>query len=337
MKKLFMKFATFIILAFVVSCNNNSSQSSDGVKENLADTTGRKQEIEQLTSNSADFVELSDDYAEIKAKQIVASSSLKSQGANNYESKNLGDGDFSTTWVEGVASYGIGEYVQFYFAPTTSKITTLVIANGYHKSGAALKNNSKVKTLKMYVNDVLHTILNLEDETLEGNGQQFDLKKPIDGKGQSLSIKLEIVDVYKGSKFDDVAISEVIFYSSLVSSSAREQGSKSTEELLEGSWQSIEDENSSMTFEGNTWYQYYQYEGKPKADETVSEFRLSDRCINYSDKGKKHSIVGDHEKASYLNDLGEDLCYYIVRVTDVELELSLVGGTGNSNRYKRID
>ncbi|MBQ1697267.1 MAG: hypothetical protein II075_05250, partial [Bacteroidales bacterium] len=69
--------------------------------------------------------------------KITASSRLASQGANNYNEKNLHDFHANTPWVEGVQGYGIGEWVEYTFKAHNPRITTIIILNGYNKSESA--------------------------------------------------------------------------------------------------------------------------------------------------------------------------------------------------------
>ena len=150
-------------------------------------------------------------------KKITSSSFLKSQGDNTYEPKNAHDLNYKTAWVEGVAGYGIGEYLEYHFAPESPRITEIIVVNGYVKSRASWENNSRVKQLKLYINDKPHAILNLMDVYAEqsfilepiGNSNRKDLA--LLKKLPDWTLKFEIIDVYKGNKYDDVAITEIYF------------------------------------------------------------------------------------------------------------------------------
>ncbi|MCR5455275.1 MAG: hypothetical protein K6F33_09845, partial [Bacteroidales bacterium] len=137
---------------------------------------------------------------------ITASSRLASQGSNNYSEKNMHDFKCNTPWVEGVKGYGIGEWVEYTFEANSSRITEIKVVNGYNKSEAAWKNNSRVKTLKVYKNGKPFAILNLRDDR---SIQVFEVEPLTDTKVWTM--RFEIVDVYKGDKWDDTAISEIYF------------------------------------------------------------------------------------------------------------------------------
>lgn len=148
------------------------------------------------------------------------SSFLAAQGSNDYSEKSSGDDDMRTAWIEGVAGYGIGEYIEFIFEYNAPRATSVTISNGYNKNATAWKNNSRVKTLNIYEDDKLLMIVNLTDTR---DLQHFDLPHPIPNRkgGDGLSerednkppvrLKMVITEVFKGDKYDDTAISEILF------------------------------------------------------------------------------------------------------------------------------
>jgi hypothetical protein len=117
-----------------------------------------------------------------------------------------------------VPGYGIGEYLVYYFKPMSPRVTTVIIANGYVKSKKTYRENSRVKKLKMYMDDKPFAILNLEDSLYE---QLFefepfwefkeDVKLEELEKLGKLEMKFEILEVYNGDKYDETAISEIYF------------------------------------------------------------------------------------------------------------------------------
>ncbi|MFN0293033.1 NADase-type glycan-binding domain-containing protein [Pedobacter helvus] len=147
-----------------------------------------------------------------------ASSSLSKQGNVTYIAKNANDLNYKTAWIEGVSGYGIGEYLIYDFPPENPRITKIIVVNGYVKSEKAWNENSRVKQLKVYLDERPLLLLNLQDTRKE---QIFTLKQLI-GNGNRTNykalqlkprwkLKFEITDVYKGQKFDDTAITEIYF------------------------------------------------------------------------------------------------------------------------------
>ncbi len=147
----------------------------------------------------------------------TASSELTSQGTNTYSSKNAHDLSYETAWVEGVSGYGIGEFIEYHVKAENPRITEIIIVNGYVKSDNAWKNNSRVKELKVYIDDKPYAILQLEDTKAEqhfkvdpigyGDRENSELLK----KKPEFTIKFEIAGIYPGLKWDDTAITEIYF------------------------------------------------------------------------------------------------------------------------------
>ncbi|WP_282074163.1 NADase-type glycan-binding domain-containing protein [Maribacter aquivivus] len=166
------------------------------------------------------------------------SSALQPQNGNLYDYSSISDLSYATAWVEGVEGDGIGEYVEFSFPAQHPRITTIKIANGYIKDKTTWKNNSRVRQLKVCVNNTEFAILNLKDVYAE---QVFEIPtigfeityrgynddgtswyKYKDENGNTFksynkkiesgdTIRFEIISVYKGDKYDDTAITEIYF------------------------------------------------------------------------------------------------------------------------------
>lgn len=147
----------------------------------------------------------------------TSSSELQPANGISYAAHNAHDLSYKTAWVEGASGYGIGEYLIYSFPPTNPRITKIIIVNGYAKSKKAWSENSRVKVLKMYVNEKPFAVLNLEDTRREqafafepiGNSDRADWNRL--KSGASWTMKFEIVDIYKGEKYDDTAITEIYF------------------------------------------------------------------------------------------------------------------------------
>lgn len=143
-----------------------------------------------------------------------ASSTLKPQGKASYDIKNINDKNLETVWSEGDASYGIGESFEVIISGETEFGTKtrdgfknrFAVMNGYFKSEAAFKNNSRVKSLKVYLNNFqIGTIQLLDIRAF----QIFDLTPAAKLKvGDRL--KFEIETVYPGLLYKDVIITEFL-------------------------------------------------------------------------------------------------------------------------------
>lgn len=179
-----------------------------------------------------------EDFLEIKC--FNPSSTLRSQGSNNYSIKNMSDLDPKTAWVEGSFGYGIGESFMIRLDSSHSEIAIL---NGFQHSSKIWKQNSRVKKFKVSfqgsvegiptIFDIPICFLILEDKMgYQGISfhnavrqwiQKIDLDKiDLSTVGNTYSISydewhnflncvlvFEILEVYKGDKWSDVAISGI--------------------------------------------------------------------------------------------------------------------------------
>lgn len=144
-----------------------------------------------------------------KVATITASSNLPIQENITYLPMNVHDFDIRTAWVVNKNNYGIGEYIEYHFDADTPRPTKVQILNGYMKNEKLWKENSRVKQLKLYLNDKLIAKLNLQDNT---GVQKYFIGTPFESKiHPAYKLKFEIADVYKGEKYSDTAISELTF------------------------------------------------------------------------------------------------------------------------------
>jgi uncharacterized protein (TIGR02145 family) len=180
------------------------------------------------------------------SEKFTATSTLAPQGKVNYSAENLQNdkaaedrkvgGIRGTTWCEGVKGYGTGERVTMSIETRAAyndvvSFDALLIVNGYAKDAAAWKNNTRVKTLRLYVGGRAWCDLQLSDvmkpqiftlpddlhivpaksgkvvskaaasteETNEGN--RFPAYKT--------DLTFEIIKVYPGDKYDDTCITGI--------------------------------------------------------------------------------------------------------------------------------
>lgn len=144
---------------------------------------------------------------------LKASSSLNSNSKADYSIKRINDESTSTAWVEGAKGYGIGEYFE------VQQKTVNRICNGYQNSSENWKNNSRVKLFKVYMNNIPLCYLQLND--VMGYQQFYLPNSEFDSLETQNIFRFEIIEVYKGDKYDDVAISEIDFGACCFSTSTR--------------------------------------------------------------------------------------------------------------------
>ncbi len=167
---------------------------------------------------------------------IRASSTLAQQGSVNYSARNMQDDDPMTAWVEGAAEYGIGEYIEVKNAVYHS---TLNFCNGYQKSPKSFIENSRVKSFRVSINGVDRGIIRLQDEMgVQGVEAEKIWPKSYQSGNKGVTIRFTIEDVYPGTKFKDVAISELFITACCVSGTSKisllNGGEKAIRDILPG-------------------------------------------------------------------------------------------------------
>ncbi len=100
-------------------------------------------------------------------------------------------------------------------------------------------------------------------------------------------------------------------------------------ELLQGKWQSIEDEASFMVIEGDRMKNYYGGMDDELDNEMIM---ISDTCLNESDS--ENDLP--EEKSKYLSNPNLDMCWYIEFVDTSSLTLIYMA-TGNTLTYRRVE
>jgi VWFA-related protein len=136
---------------------------------------------------------------------ITVSSQLieKNRPSDAYQAAHLTDGKDATCWAEGADGPGVGEWVQFGFdAPKTLKAFQIIA--GYTKTDAIYRANNRVKQVKVVFSDGASQVVDLADKS----GPQRVL---IDRDKPTRSVRFVIMDVYRGSRYNDTCVSEIVF------------------------------------------------------------------------------------------------------------------------------
>ncbi|MCU0439913.1 MAG: hypothetical protein MUC49_18670 [Raineya sp.] len=111
-----------------------------------------------------------------------------------------------------------------------------------------------------------------------------------------------------------------------------EKTTKSTLDLLQGKWQSIDDSRSFVVFENNLRKDIY--DGEKSIEDEV--FVLSDECQNPLDKKVNKEKKLPKEKDKYISCAKSDMCWYILELDDKTLSLSYMS-RGNTLTYKKVE
>ncbi len=119
------------------------------------------------------------------------------------------DNDYGNTWQSNMGQKLEDIYIIYAFNSTSAKVSDIVFVNGNVKSNSLRQESSRVKKIKMYVNDKAFAVLNLQDIK---NEQIFRFKpfgKSLN-KSKQWFIKFEIIETYPG-KNETVSIAEIYF------------------------------------------------------------------------------------------------------------------------------
>ena len=165
--------------------------------------------------NDENFGEGDDGIYNIVEPTVISSSNFKEKGIV-FKAQNIHDFNLKTAWIEGKKGYGIGEYIEFTFDLSTIQkkgenafsINSFFIINGYRKSLKIWRENSRVKKLKMYIDNVPFAFVLLKDTY---KFQFVHFKDFWIKYGAKKKIKFEIVEIFPGEKYKETALSEIEF------------------------------------------------------------------------------------------------------------------------------
>jgi hypothetical protein len=141
--------------------------------------------------------------------KVTSDGHLHQQGNVNYKTENIHDFDLFTAWIPDTVGSAIGKRINFYFKPLSPRVNEIIIYNGYIKNYELFKNNSRVKKFKLYINSVYYATLELSDTTASQTFQIAPVRST--DKKKDLVLTFEILEIYKGDKYLDVAVSEINF------------------------------------------------------------------------------------------------------------------------------
>ena len=144
--------------------------------------------------------------------KITASSILSSQRKYNFEVDNIHDFNVFTAWAPSDKKNPIGEKINFHFKSKWSapgaKFNKIFVWNGYIRNTELWKQYSRVAKFKLHANNRPIAILQLQDVD---NTQVFSIKPIGPEVKKDLVLTFEIMEIYQGSFFSDVIVSEINF------------------------------------------------------------------------------------------------------------------------------
>lgn len=180
-----------------VNDKENDSQSNNSVSDNPDDIEDNSNP-EDDNSNKGDILSISKYY---EPRSIDASSYLDATDSSHYFPENVDDQNKETAWVEAAEGNGSGEWIRLNFDGEVT-IDGIEFHNGYKKSKETYLKNNRPFNVLLEFSDGSHMNVQFSD-TFE-----YTSILPVDSVTTSF-VKLTIVDVYKGSTYDDTCISEI--------------------------------------------------------------------------------------------------------------------------------
>lgn len=144
------------------------------------------------------------------------SSSHLTEGTVVYSVENLSFDHLITPWVEGVPGNGIGEYIEIYENSYLPGDKYLMIMNGYFSTDKPYlyKQNNRIKTIKITgLHSKKEKILEVLDtphpQTVDISFLEM-IDKAVDWDTEPIQVledfRITIMDIYKGTKYDDTCI-----------------------------------------------------------------------------------------------------------------------------------
>lgn len=193
--------------------NNKNNDIKIAEPTDIDKTDTDSMEINKNTSNNASTITLkpiekpdmsSKDYLIYKEYNNTSSSYLVYKG-KSYTVDYINDFKNDTAWNEGIDGDGMGEWVEIKIKTAENspqKINGVLIQNGYNKTKDLYYQNNRPKTLKIDVAG--HGSFNVEFWDTYNEGFYINLPETYETTG----ITITILDVFKGSKYNDTCISE---------------------------------------------------------------------------------------------------------------------------------
>ncbi|MDX1657563.1 MAG: zinc ribbon domain-containing protein [Nitriliruptorales bacterium] len=135
----------------------------------------------------------------------VAASTARTGAQDGFAVDRLLDGDTTTAWNSrgDVNPDGVGEIIEFDFAEPVW-LSQIVFANGDQEDDESFVANARAKRIQVELYGGSTFIANLLDEPGE---QAIRLPTP----RFTITVRFEVLEVYPGDTYDDLALSEVSF------------------------------------------------------------------------------------------------------------------------------
>jgi hypothetical protein len=134
-----------------------------------------------------------------------ASSHLPTDRGGQYQSWMATDGALETSWVEGVAGPGIGEWIELRF-PATIEVHSIRMDVGYDRDADIFAKNNRIKKVTLIFSNGEEVELGFADAR---GMQTIPLVRAPGPNIETTYVKAVIEEVFPGSKYDDTCLAEI--------------------------------------------------------------------------------------------------------------------------------
>ena len=220
-KNILTKGIIAIVLLALLVCGaffflNKGNKTNEDAANSETAKTGIAKETNEFDRSNAKL---------LKIVKVEYNNSLAPQAGNNYEAKNLCDGDSTTAWAVNLDNDRIYDCDMLYgptFTVNCKKLSHIIIRNGYCKSKDSFKNNTRAAKI------VFYSLVNNDEDSREEvlfdgslrdkpTPQRLEIPLDIDGNSDIKQIGMNFNTqlnggYYAGEKWNDLCISEVEFW-----------------------------------------------------------------------------------------------------------------------------
>ncbi len=143
-------------------------------------------------------------------KVFICETNATSSLGDKYKALYAFDGDLNTCWAEGADGYGISEILVISSGPWYQfDVKEIRIFPGYGKSEELFFKNSRIKKMEIVVSTYNSKIGSKKIRSIITFDDKPEFKTIPINKKNVYKINFKILEVYKGSKWDDTCISEI--------------------------------------------------------------------------------------------------------------------------------
>ncbi|MDE5771961.1 MAG: protein kinase [Ruminococcus sp.] len=177
--------------------DNNQSENNITIQEIQTDAPHETEKITE--AETGDYPPSFNYFSSTSELPVVTNN----DGTFYYNVSNVVDGDYSTCWAEGTSDAGINESILL-SSDRKQHVSEIVITNGYYKDKDIFYKNNRIKNCRLEFSDgTSQEVVLLGEYSEQSNLIAFD--PPIDTE----YIRITILSVYPGNKYNDTCISEI--------------------------------------------------------------------------------------------------------------------------------